>query len=135
MHWIAPAGVDVFDCRIRTWFIEATTCTKDIVILLDNSGSMQGMGKHIAAFTVKSILETLSNNDYINIMSYNVTSKFVVPCFEDMLVPATKENIAILNEAVENLVPDEKSNIIGALEKTFLLLKKVRYGKIFTVSC
>lgn len=83
------------------------------------------MGKHIGALTVKKILETLSNNDYINIISYNVTSKFVVPCFEDTLVQATRENIDILNDAVEKLVPDEKSNIASALERTLELLKEV----------
>lgn len=146
---------DTFDCRVRTWFIEATTCTKDVVILLDNSGSMQGrytriemidvnkqpqylfiylfkcthfsgMGKHIASFTVSSILQTLSNNDYLNILSYNNTVKFIVPCFENRLVQATKENIEVFMDTVTKLQPDEKSNLVGALEKAFELLANVR---------
>lgn len=86
-----------------------------------------GMGKHIAALAVSSILDTFSNNDYINILSYNVTTRYVVPCFENLLVQATRENIEIFNKAVQELVPDEKSNLIDALELGFELLENVNF--------
>lgn len=74
-------GVDVYDCRKRSWYIETATCSKDIVILLDNSGSMTGFRNFIAQLTVKSILDTFSNNDFINIFTYSVNVSNLVECF------------------------------------------------------
>lgn len=74
-------GVDVYDCRKRSWYIETATCSKDIVILLDNSGSMTGYRNFLAQLTVKSILDTFSNNDYINILVYSKNVTNLVPCF------------------------------------------------------
>lgn len=74
-------SVDVYDCRKRSWYIETATCSKDIVILLDNSGSMTGYRNFIAQLTVKSILDTFSNNDFMNIYNYSKEIDPLVPCF------------------------------------------------------
>lgn len=79
--WESPGPVDVYDCRKRSWYIETATCSKDIVILLDNSGSMYGFRNYIAQLTVKSVLDTFSNNDFINIYNYSETVRELVPCF------------------------------------------------------
>lgn len=35
-------SLDLYDCRMRNWFIKAAASPKDIVVLLDRSGSMTG---------------------------------------------------------------------------------------------
>ncbi|KAF5282678.1 hypothetical protein FQA39_LY17510 [Lamprigera yunnana] len=125
MNWtINDKGL--FDCRIRTWFIEAATCTKDVVILLDNSGSMQGWSKHISFLIVNTILQTLSNNDYINVMNYSESVDYLIPCFEGMLVQATEENIKVILDALPQLDPTNRSNVDTALIGAFDLLKSYR---------
>ncbi|XP_043483150.1 voltage-dependent calcium channel subunit alpha-2/delta-3 isoform X1 [Leptopilina heterotoma] len=119
-------GVDPYDCRIRSWYIEAATCSKDMVILVDNSGSMTGIGKSIARRTVWSLLETLSNNDFVAIMNFSDTTQDVVRCFKDRLVQATPENLKKYNELMLEMKPDGIANITEAFIKAFTLLKNYR---------
>jgi len=66
--------IDLYDCRVRSWYLQAATCPKNVVILLDASGSMRGERMMIARATVKAILNTLDDDDYVNILSVSALS-------------------------------------------------------------
>lgn len=119
-------GVDTYDCRKRSWYIEAATCSKDVVILLDNSGSMTGFRNYIAQLTVKSILDTFSNNDFLNIYTYSNEVVELVDCFKDLLIQATPENAKVFNDAVKELKPEGYANVSKAFVKGFELLEEYR---------
>lgn len=117
---------DIYDCRVRSWFIEAATCSKDMVILMDTSGSMTGMGKTIARSTVNAILDTLSNNDYVTVLSYTNVTYEVVPCFKDMLIQATPENVETFKNAITTVKTDGLANLTEAFDRAFDLLSNYR---------
>lgn len=117
--------MDLYDCRTRAWFIEAATSPKDIVILVDYSGSMTGIRKEIARHVVGNILDTLGNNDYVNILSFNDHIREIEECFKDRLVQANLANVRTFKERMENITTKEIANFSAALNKAFELLQKV----------
>ncbi|XP_076637215.1 ca[2+] channel Muscle-specific alpha2/delta subunit isoform X1 [Colletes latitarsis] len=117
---------DIYDCRVRSWFIEAATCSKDMVILMDTSGSMTGMGKTIARTTVNMILDTLSNNDFVTVLSYTNETYDVVDCFKDMLIQATPENVDTFKKAIITVKTEGLANLTEAFNRAFDLLKNYR---------
>lgn len=56
------------------------------MILLDASGSMSGKSFELAIKTVYAILDTLSDNDFVNLIAFSDTTRSVVPCFKDKMV-------------------------------------------------
>ncbi|GFT08022.1 hypothetical protein TNCV_2589451 [Trichonephila clavipes] len=86
---------DLYDCRTRSWYVKAAASAKDIVILVDSSGSMTGIRKEIARNVVADILSTLTEDDFVTVLSFSEDVNPVVPCFENSLVQANDENIRV----------------------------------------
>lgn len=123
------SSVDVYDCRKRSWYIETATCSKDVIILLDRTGSMYKYLSFLAKLTIKNLLDTFSNNDSFNIYTYSEDVTPLVECFDGELVQATPENIKVFNEKLVDLAVCNYANethIKNATIKALNLLKDRR---------
>jgi voltage-dependent calcium channel alpha-2/delta-3 len=69
--------LDLFDCRVQNWYIRATSSPRDVIILIDASGSMTGLKKSIAIQTVETILDTLSDDDFVQIIKVEKKTNFL----------------------------------------------------------
>jgi voltage-dependent calcium channel alpha-2/delta-3 len=118
---------DLYDARMRDWYIKSAASPKEIVILLDTSGSITGLRKEIAKHVVGNILETLSEDDFVTIYSFSKTPRPLVKCFSHdvdgenraELVQATPENLREFQEAVTKVKTEEIANFTSALTVAF----------------
>ncbi|KAH8402487.1 hypothetical protein KR009_012344 [Drosophila setifemur] len=124
--WRKDVPVDLYDCRLRSWYMEAATSPKDVVILMDGSGSMLGQRLDIAKHVVNTILDTLGTNDFVNIFTFNDLVQPVVGCFEDTLIQANLANIRELKEGIETFSPKAIANYTAALTFAFELLEETK---------
>ncbi|XP_050299569.1 voltage-dependent calcium channel subunit alpha-2/delta-3 isoform X2 [Anthonomus grandis grandis] len=129
MIW-SQEPVDLFDCRTRSWYIEAASSPKDILILVDRSGSMTGMRREIARHVVHNLLDTLGNNDYINIYTFSNTTDPLVPCFDNKLVQANLANIRVFKESMTDFKTEQIANLSLALSTAFEILQAYRESKL-----
>ncbi|KAK8733962.1 hypothetical protein OTU49_006268 [Cherax quadricarinatus] len=118
---------DLYDARLRSWYIEAANSPKDMIILLDVSGSMTGLRREIAKHVVLNILETLNENDFVNVFNFSVETLELVPCFRDTLVQANLENLGEFKKALNYGETKDIANFTQALTQAFELLH--RYNK------
>lgn len=121
--------VDLYDCRLRSWYINAANSPKDMIILIDNSGSMTGQRKDIARHVVENILDTLTSNDFVNIFTFSDKIKEVVECFGDQLVQANMANIRELKLSLHEIKTSELANFSAALTKAFEILHDYRASR------
>ncbi|EFN86530.1 Voltage-dependent calcium channel subunit alpha-2/delta-4 [Harpegnathos saltator] len=79
-----------------------------------------------AKTTVSSILDTLSNNDFVTLLKYSNDTSDMVPCFKDMLIQATPENLETFKKSMDNVKPEGIANLTTAFTAAFSLLKTYR---------
>ncbi|XP_061780701.1 voltage-dependent calcium channel subunit alpha-2/delta-4-like isoform X3 [Nerophis lumbriciformis] len=119
-------GVAAFDCRNRNWYIQAATSPKDIIIMVDISGSMKGLKMTIAKHTINTILDTLGENDFVNVIAYTDYVRYVEPCFRGTLVQADLDNREHFKMLVDELHVKGEAKLKNAMKESFKILNEAR---------
>ncbi|KRY55468.1 Voltage-dependent calcium channel unc-36, partial [Trichinella britovi] len=103
-------------------YIDAATHAKNIIIMLDMSGSMLGQRFEIAKQTIEMILETLTENDFFNMIVFSEEPKFILSCFRNRLVQATIKNKKLMRVTLDNVTAEGIANYPAALSLAFEVL-------------
>ncbi|KAK1796375.1 hypothetical protein P4O66_009427 [Electrophorus voltai] len=97
--WRTPYKIDLYDVRRRPWYIQGASSPKDMVIIVDVSGSVSGLTLKLMKTSVNEMLDTLSDDDYVNVVQFNEKADVVVSCFKT-LVQANLRNKKIFKDKV-----------------------------------
>jgi len=123
LHWCSP-----YDARTRPWYIAASTGPKDIVFVIDKSGSMlddqigdRPLKWNTTTKAVLAMIDTLSPNDFFNVVTFSDSAEQLWQ-EETLLARGTTENKDMIKAALTNQVPEGGTNFDSAFQVAFDLL-------------
>ncbi|XP_029104605.1 voltage-dependent calcium channel subunit alpha-2/delta-1-like isoform X1 [Scleropages formosus] len=125
-----PSKIDLYDVRRRPWYIQGAASPKDMLILVDASGSVSGLTLKLIRTSVNEMLETLSDDDYVNVVYFN-TGVSKAACF-DHLVQANVRNKKILKDAVQNITAKGITNYKEGFKFAF---EQLSYSNVTRANC
>nr|XP_019947679.1 PREDICTED: voltage-dependent calcium channel subunit alpha-2/delta-1-like [Paralichthys olivaceus] len=123
----SASKIDLYDVRMRPWYIQGAASPKDMLILVDASGSISGLTLRLIRTSVNKMLETLSDDDYVNVVSFNEKASHAA-CFQN-LVQANVRNKMILKDAVQNITAKGITNYKGGFELAFEQLAQMNVSR------
>ncbi|XP_029317351.1 voltage-dependent calcium channel subunit alpha-2/delta-1a isoform X2 [Cottoperca gobio] len=119
--------IDLYDVRRRPWYIQGAASPKDMLILVDASGSVSGLTLRLIQTSVSKMLETLSDDDYVNVVYFN-DKAMNASCFAN-LVQANVRNKRKLKDAVLNITAKGITNYRGGFELAFEQLAQMNVSR------
>jgi hypothetical protein len=113
---------DEYDPRFRPWYASTATGPKDVVLILDKSGSMGDANRiALAKAAALAVIDTLSDYDYVGIVLFNNN----VQAYGDELMPANPANKqAAFDWINSNVYEGGGTNFQDSLNKGFEILRQ-----------
>lgn len=114
-----------YDPRIRPWYVAATSGPKNVILVLDVSGSMGSNDRiELAKDAAVTVINTLTNSDFVAVITFSDMAQQLLIFGQQAgsLVSATSQNIEKLSSQVTNINPFGGTNFEAAFRKAFEVL-------------
>ena len=114
-----------YDPRVRPWYVAATSGPKNVILVLDVSGSMGSNDRiDLAMDAATTVIDTLTNSDFTSVIIFSDTAQqLLIPGQQaGSLVSATSQSIEKLSSQVTNINPFGGTNFEAAFRKAFEVL-------------
>ncbi|KAL3853325.1 hypothetical protein ACJMK2_016873, partial [Sinanodonta woodiana] len=113
-------------CVYFVRYIQGSSSPKDMMIIIDTSGSVHGQALQLMKVTVRSLLDTLGENDFVNIAKFDTKASFV-SCFKTF-VQANYRNKEILSAKVDELLAKNQADYSAGFTFAFEQFEKFDNG-------
>jgi hypothetical protein len=118
----------IMDTRIRPWFVAASSGPKDVVIVIDKSGSMGVQNRwNLAINAAKSVINTLTIGDHFNVVLFSDTAETLG---FSTLMRATAESKETVLRALEESSYGGWTNFEAAFDKAYDLFQSSKTTEI-----
>jgi len=112
-----------YDPRRRPWFVAASSGPKDVVLVIDVSGSMNQYGRmNIAKEAAITIIDTLTVADRVAVVTFSDSANQIGG--HDSLIRATSENKNLLIDAIRGLEANGATNFYDAFRTAFNVIDR-----------
>uniref|UniRef100_A0A158R789 VWFA domain-containing protein n=1 Tax=Taenia asiatica TaxID=60517 RepID=A0A158R789_TAEAS len=78
-QWPLDDKLRALDARRQSWYTQYTGVPKDVLFLVDTSGSMHGQALHLANTSLRLLIETLNKNDFFAVAKFPTNRTHLMP--------------------------------------------------------
>ena len=122
-----------YDTRERPWYVAASSGPKDVVLVLDTSGSMSSYDRiGLIKTATKDVIDALTIGDHFGVVEFNSGAQTLNP--GGRLLQATVENKDSIKALVDNLAAGGGTNFYNGFYAAFDLLDTSTANE-FTSNC